>query len=251
MPLRKRMYRSYVRWRRRLLGIPQPGAVNFGDLRRVEPVGRHFGMDRPSPGEEHGLPVDRHYIESFLAAKAGDIRGHVLEIGDDAYTRRYGGELVTERDILHITADNPQATIVADLTDAPQICDATFDCVILTQTLHLIYDAPRAVRTLHRILRPDGVLLMTVPGITLVPVTSVWGHTWYWSFSQLAAERLLSEVFQPPMVQVGSYGNVLAVTAFLHGLAAGELTADELDALDPEYPLIVAARAQKVGAGDR
>jgi len=248
MRLRKRAWRSYAQLRRRLLGIPQPGSVNFGDLRRIEPVGRHFGLDRALPGAERGLPVDRHYIERFLADQAGDIRGRVLEIGDDAYTRRYGGERLTQRDILNITPDNPQATIVADLVDAPQIADAIFDCVILTQTLHLIYDAQSAVRTLHRILKPDGVLLMTVPGITLVPTTSVWGHTWYWAFTELAVRRMLGEVFGAPQLEVDTYGNVLAAVAFLHGLAAGELAADELEATDPDYPLVITARARKGGA---
>jgi len=248
MRLRKRAWRSYARLRRRLLGIPQPGSVNFGDLRRTEPVGRHFGLDRAPPGAERGMPVDRHYIERFLEARAGDIRGRVLEIGDDAYTRRYGGGRVTQRDILNITADHPQATIVADLADAPQIADALFDCVILTQTLHLIYDAPRAVRTLHRILKPGGVLLMTVPGISLVPTTSVWGHTWYWAFTELAVKRMLGDTFGAVMVEVSARGNVLAAVAFLHGLAAEELSADELDAVDPYYPVIVTARARKGGA---
>lgn len=249
MRLRKRAYRRWVPWRRRLLGIPQPGLVDFGDLRRSKPIGRHFGIDRPMPDEEDGRPVDRFYIERFLAANASDIRGRVLEIGDDGYTRRYGGDRVARRDILNITADNPRATIVADLAAAPQIPDAIFDCVILTQTLHLIYDAPAAVRTLHRILKPGGVLLMTVPGITLVPTTSVWGHTWYWAFTALAARRMLGEAFGEPRIEVGSCGNVLAATAFLHGLAVGELSADELEACDTDYPLIIAARARKADAG--
>ncbi len=243
MRLRQRAFRGVATWRRRLLGIPQPGSVDFGDLRRVAPIGREFGIDRPLPGEDRGLPVDRHYIERFLAAQAADIRGRVLEIGDDAYTRRFGGDRVTRRDILNITADNPQATIVADLADAPQIGDALFDCVILTQTLHLIYDAPSAVRTLHRILKPGGVLLMTVPGISQVPTGSVWGHTWYWSFTALSVQRMLSEVFGVRDVTVDSDGNILSVTAFLHGLAAQELVAEELEFCDPDYPLIIAARA--------
>ena len=51
MRLRKRAFRVYARVRRSLLGIPQPGSVDFGDLRRVEPIGRHFGLDRPVSGD--------------------------------------------------------------------------------------------------------------------------------------------------------------------------------------------------------
>ena len=248
MRLRKRAYRVFARLRRSLLGIPQAGAVDFGDLRRVTPIGREFGLDRPLPGDERGSPVDRYYIERFLQSHAADIHGRVLEIGDDAYTRRYGGDRVTGCDVLNITPDNPAATIVADLADAPQIADASFDCAIVTQTLHLIYDVRSAIRTLHRILKPDGVLLMTVPGLTLVPTTSVWGHTWYWAFTELAVRRMLEEVFHAPRIEIDSGGNVLAAMAFLQGMAAQELTPEELSAADPDYPLILAARARKVGS---
>jgi len=242
MAPRKSAYRAYVRLRRRLLGIPPPGSVDFGDLRRLEPVSRHFGTDR-------GLPIDRHYIEQFLARNALDVHGRVLEIGENTYTVRYGGGRVTRSDILHVADGNPRATIVADLADAPRIPDASFDCVILTQTLHFIYDARAAVRTLHRILKPGGVLLLTVPGISPVPTGTQWGYTWHWAFTGLSIERMLGEVFGREKVLVDVTGNVLVATAFLQGLAAEELAADELDALDPDYPLIITARARKGAPG--
>lgn len=242
MSARKAAYRTYVRLRRRLLGIPQPGAVDFGDLRRLSPVSRNFGTDR-------GLPIDRYYIEQFLDRSRADIRGRALEIGEDTYTRRFGGERVERRDVLHVEPGNPAATIVADLADAPAIPDASFDCAILTQTLQFLYDARAAVRTLHRILAPGGVLLMTVPGITQVPVKSTWGHTWYWAFTELSVRRMLGEVFGDGNVTTGVAGNVLAATAFLQGLAAGELEEGELDTLDEDYPVIISARAVRSGAG--
>ena len=63
---------------------------------------------------------------------------------------------------------NPQATIVGDLTDAPQIPSDAFDCAIVTQTLQFVYNVRAALATLHRILAPGGVLLATVPGITKI-----------------------------------------------------------------------------------
>ena len=236
MGLRRRIHHWCVRALRHLLRIPPPGAVDFGDLRRLAPVSRHFGTDR-------GQALDRYYIGRFLEAHAADVQGRVLEIGDRSYTQRYGGERVTHSDVLHVNAGNPQATIVADLAAAPQIPDATYDCVILTQTLLLIYDPSAAIRTLQRILRPGGVLLVTVPGITPVPHRTTWGNTWYWSFSVLALRRLLAEAFGEQQVTVAADGNVLAATAFLHGLAAEELTTDELDHCDPDYPVIVRGRA--------
>src|SRR6185312_2075371 len=67
---------------------PPSGRVRFGDLRRTTPIASDFGYAR-------GGPVDRYYIEGFLARHADDIRGRVLEVGDASYTHRFGGSRVT------------------------------------------------------------------------------------------------------------------------------------------------------------
>ena len=152
------------RWMIRRLrprSIPPVGRVDFGDLRRTRPVNKYFGWER-------GQPVDRYYIERFLGERAADIRGRVLEVGDGTYTERFGGERVTTSDVLHVDPDAPAATIIADLTSADHVRTDSFDCIILTQTLHLIFDVAAAVTTLRRILAPDGVILATVPGISQV-----------------------------------------------------------------------------------
>jgi SAM-dependent methyltransferase len=227
-----RALRPLSRWR-----TPAPGGVDFGDLRSLEPISRHWGFDR-------GRPVDRYYIEAFLARNADAIRGRVLEVGDDAYTRRFGGARVTRRDVLHVSGTAPEATIVADLTDAPHVESDAFDCIILTQTLQLVFDVRAALRTLHRILRPGGVLLLTVPGIT--PTTDAeWRSSWYWSFTTTSLGRLAADEFPEGSFAVDARGNVLAATAFVQGIAHQELTVAELDHYDPDYPVTVTLRAVK------
>ena len=44
-----------------------------------------------------------------------------------------------------------ETTIVADLAAGEGIPSAAFDCLVITQTLHLLYDLFAAIRTLHRI----------------------------------------------------------------------------------------------------
>lgn len=225
---------------RRLLrlatGQPQVGHVNFGDLRRVTPLSKDFGVAR-------GGAVDRHFIETFLQRHRADIRGRVLEIGEDRYTSAYGGSNVTRRDILHRAEGNTAATIVADLAAAPQIPDDTFDCLIVTQTLQYLFHPADAVATMHRILRPGGVLLLTVPASTLVDVAYDW--PWYWSFTTASVQRLLGDAFGADQVECTARGNVLAATAQLYGIAATELTEEELEHVDPDYQVVVTARAVK------
>jgi glycosyltransferase involved in cell wall biosynthesis/SAM-dependent methyltransferase len=213
------------------------GQVGLGDLDRLTPISRNFGFDR-------GLPVDRYYIEGFLFRHANDIAGRVLEIADNDYTIRFGGARVVTSDILYVNDENPRATFVGDLTNAPQLPTDGFDCVILTQTLHLIYDVQAALRTLFRILKPGGVLLVTSPGITQV-AQGVPGSGWYWAFTHDSLRRMLEEVFPPANVEVEDHGNVFAAVTFLHGLALEEVPESKLDYHDSAYQVITAARAVK------
>jgi SAM-dependent methyltransferase len=212
-----------------------PGYVRFGDLRRLEPLSRCYGFDR-------GRPIDRYYIEKFLESQSACIRGAVLEIGENTYTLRYGKDVKTS-DVLHVTEGTEGATYIDDLTDGTTLPSNAFDCVIVTQTLHLIYDMKAALQTLYRILKPGGVLLCTVPGITQIS-DEEWNDTWYWSLSASAARRLFKDVFPPDAVSVEAFGNVLSAMAFLQGMADSELTHEELDFFDPEYPVTVAIRAR-------
>jgi SAM-dependent methyltransferase len=216
---------------------PPVGSVRFGDLGRTTPISRNFGFDR-------GQPVDRFYIERFLADHAADIRGRVLEIGDNVYTRRFGGGRVTKSDVLHVQEGNPRATIVADLTAAGHVASESFDCVILVQTLQFIYDVRAALLTLHRILKPGGILLATLPGISQLG-RDEWRGLWCWSFTTTSTRRLFGEVFGPGAVDVAAEGNVLAATAFLHGVAAGEIQRADLDYHDADYEMLITVRAVK------
>ena len=218
--------------------------VDWGTLRRTEPVGRNFGLDRG------GRPVDRYYIEKFLSRYETDVRGHVLEIGDANYSTQFGGDRIDKVDVLHVEEGNPEASIVANLEWADTIGSASFDCVILTQTLQFIYDMRAALGELHRILKPGGTVLATVPGISQISRYDMdrWGD--YWRFTTLSAGRLFGEQFPSSAVTVEAYGNVLAATALLQGIVTEELSAEELDSNDPDYPLVVGVRASKPGRDD-
>lgn len=217
--------------------VPGTGRIRFGDLGGVTPISGEFGFDR-------GRPVDRYYIERFLERHASEIVGRVLEVGDDSYTRRFGGSRVTRADVLHVHSGNPRATFVGDLTGESVLPEGAFDCIVLTQTLQLIYDVPLAVARLHRALAPGGVVLVTAPGISQID-RGEWGRTWFWSFTPAALERLFGDVFGREQVLVEHHGNVFAATAFLQGLAVEDVDVTKLDPLDKAYPVIVAVRARK------
>jgi SAM-dependent methyltransferase len=202
----------------------------LGTLRRTTPLSRYWGFDR-------GTPVDRYYIERFLWEHRSDIKGRVLEVMDSGYTDLFGTG-VTRADVLDIDPANERATIVDDLAVGGVLPANTFDCFVLTQTLHIIYDVRAALEVSHRVLRPGGVLLATLP-----VVSRIWREaTDYWRFTEASARRLFMETFGDG-VEVSSHGNVLTSVAFLMGMAHEELRAGELDRDDPLFPVIITVRA--------
>jgi SAM-dependent methyltransferase len=219
---------------------PPPTTLETLGLTRLQPVSRSFGFDR-------GKPIDRWYIERFLAGHAADVRGRVLEVAESTYTQWYGGDDVERSDVLHAAQGNEHATIVGDLTTGEGIPEAAFDCFVMTQTLPFIYDVAAAVRGAHRLLAPGGVVLATVPGMSQISREDQrdWGD--WWRFTSQGARRLFADVFGEDAVEVAAHGNVLAACAFLYGLGAEELTDEQLAFADPEYELLTTVRAVRRG----
>ena len=221
---------AYVDWQRR-----RP--LDLGVLRRTTPIDPNWGYER-------GTPIDRVFVEHFIGGHASDVRGRVLEIAAPDYTTRFGAD-VERVDILMAREGNPQATIVGDLADAPQIPSDAFDCAIVTQTLQFVFDVRAALDTLHRILAPDGVLLATVPGITRISPLEDEEFGEWWHLTGRSAQRLAEEAFGEGNVETRSYGNVLSAAGFLYGLAASDLTPAELDTHDRLYEVTIGLRAVK------
>ncbi len=205
---------------------------------QITPVDRQWGGKR-------GQIVDRYFIEKFLADHADDVRGRILDFADDLYARRFGGAKVERVDVLNLTPDGPHVTIVADLSHGEQISSNIFDCIICTQVLLLVYDLRPAIRTLYRILKPGGVLLLTSPGIQKISRGDMEISGEYWRFTTLSLRRLFGEVFPPDSMEVKASGNVKAATAFLFGLAVEDIGRDDLDYQDPDFEVSIALRAVK------
>jgi peptidoglycan/xylan/chitin deacetylase (PgdA/CDA1 family)/glycosyltransferase involved in cell wall biosynthesis len=180
--------------------------VEWGDLRRVQPLSRSWGRDR-------GKPIDRYYIDGFLETHRSDVRGRVLEVRER--TERF---------------------------DA--VPTASYDCIVLTQTLHLVDDIVAVLSECARILAPGGVLLATVPSVTRVEDEAGRDGD-LWRLTEASVRKLFAEVFAIDAFDVTAYGNVMACTAFLHGLSAEEMTPADLDQVDARFPVVIAIRAVK------
>jgi hypothetical protein len=93
------------------------------------------------------------------------------------------------------------------------------------------------------------VVLASVPGVSKItgPEDAIWGD--WWRFTGRSIQRLFEESFGTGAVTVEAYGNVLSAAAQLYGLAAEDLTKEELDHRDPSYEVLLCVRAEKVSRG--
>ena len=210
--------------------------VRWGTFRRARPFSDCYGWDR-------GLPVDRFYIERFLDSVREDIHGDVLEVRDAGYTQRFGGERVGHAHVVDIDAANPNATMVADLCERGSLPAGRFDCVILTQTLHLVRDDGAAIDNVWRALRPGGTLLLSVPCLSRIDHDDPEADLW--RFTPRGLEKRLRERCPGGEVAVEGHGNVLAGVAFWAGVAVEEVRPAQLAEDDPFFPIVGCARVAK------
>ncbi len=209
--------------------------VVFPCALRTEPVARGFGV-------VNGTPIDRYYIEKFLETRCDLIRGVVGEIAEDTYTTRFGRD-ATQSVVFHFNQDASDG-ICGDLTCPNQLPEHCYDCFICTQTLNFIYDVPTAIRSLSRMLKPGGILLGSVAGISQISRFDYerWGD--YWRFTDLAVTRLLQSEFSA--VEVEAFGNLAAATALLDGVVVEQLPdRSVLEVTDPDYQMTIGFVAVK------
>src|SRR6185437_13370800 len=207
------------------------------DFESVYPVSDFYGDDR-------GTPVDRYYIDGFINDTRYRIRGRVLEVAENTYSRQYGSGL-DSMDVLHYEQGTPGATLIGDLSSPGTLPEDRFDCFICTQTIHVIYNYMDAIRGARRLMRPGGVLLCTLSGIAQVSRYDMdrWGD--YWRFTTLSAKRSFGEVFGEAQVSVDYGGNCYAAINFLRGIALEELDKEKLAIKDPNYPIVISIIATK------
>lgn len=208
-------------------GKPLP---RWGNLRRTRPFSLRFGMDR-------GTPIDRYYLQRFLARHAATITGDVLEVHQPLYTSRFGSDVR----VSHTVDIDPRAnpTYVCDLA-APceMLPPQRYDCFLLHNTLQMIRDVDAALRTAARVVRPGGVVLAATP--MLMPLDGAAAAE-YFRPTVDGWRALVERAWPSGEVSVESHGNCLAAVAAMLGLAMEELTEAELAVHDPLYPVLVTA----------
>lgn len=204
----------------------------------VNPVSRAFGIDR-------GKPIDRYYIERFIYDNLECIKGDVLEMGEDIYTKEYGAD--NSKSYIFVYSEDKGLkgnTVYGNLESSEGLPREKFDCIIFTQVFNFIYDVSEAVKNSIAMLKKNGTMLLTVAGNTPVSRYDMdrWGH--YWNFTYKSVERLCN--VENVKCDVYSYGNCKVACGFLQGMSVDDFEESELDYCDSDYPIVICAHIKKL-----
>jgi SAM-dependent methyltransferase len=222
--------------------LPLLRQLRCARLRRLSPLAN---------GQQHGLPIVRHYWAQFLAGHRADIHGRGLEIGTTETIRHYGGAALTGADAIDLASHNPEVTVVADLTKADELPGNVYDCFVNQFTMHLIYDLDSALYHSLRLLKPGGVLLANFPSVEYCFSRGLDMGTGaplfvFWQFTPLQVENLLRRLgLADADFELELFGNLFTRVAYQMNMPAEELTRTELDYVDPGHPLLICARVVK------
>lgn len=137
------------------------------------------------PGILRYLPsptvVPRDHIAETLRILPQDAR--ILDVGS-------GGRRITSSVVAMDAVSVPGVDLVADIHHMP-LDDNSFDCVFCTGTLEHVRDPWQAVREIHRVVKPGGIVHIDVPFIQGYHADP----TDYWRFT-IDGLRLLCEPFE-------------------------------------------------------
>jgi SAM-dependent methyltransferase len=143
----------------------------------------------------------------------------------------------------HTVDINPEfrPTYTCDLADATQMPNGYYDCFLLPNTLQHLVRLEPALRTMLRVVRPGGTILLSAAG--LLPLIPDGGD--YWRLTTEGWRVLLDTEWSGCDVTIEGHGNCLAAAAAIYGLAHEELSQAELEVHDRRYPVLVTIRCRK------
>ena len=188
------------------------------------------------------LPVPtpaRHYIDTFLNEFDHLVKGRVVEFIPPFYQDRYlRRPEITSYDVWDIVPSD-LATIVADLQNAPELGEGSFDTILCTHVLCNVQYPWLATREMHRLLDTDGVVLCTVP-MVLQGYAPHPGDYYRFTTDSL---RTLFEAYS--RVELCTYGNSATASGSPQFLMSNHFSNSVLNYHDPVCPSIVAVAAWK------
>lgn len=211
--------------------LPVVGEIDWGDLRRASPFCAEFGFSR-------GTPIDRYYLNLFVAEICDQLHGDVVEIGGKNHNKNsYGFSRVFRYRGLNLIA-SPGVELIGDAAQSQCLPPSSLDGLVAFNVLEHTPRPWQIVNNMRLWLREGGVACCMVPNaqrLHKMPED-------YWRPLPAALMEMFTGWSERRLYQ---YGNPVSTVASLMGIAAEELEEAELIDYHPDYPVASCIFARK------
>lgn len=211
--------------------VPMAGAIEWGDWRRAEPFSEQFGFSR-------GTPIDRYYLDRFVDRIRSRVSGDTIEVG--VRTARDSACMFPGVTSYRTIDIEPRRSpdVIGDVQDGSLLPPSSLDSIILFNVLEHCVEPATVIANAFVWLRAGGRLFLMVPN-----AQRVHGRpNDYWRMNGAALRHLCRRFAH---VEVHAYGNFTTTIAALAGIAAEELSRDDIDQVHPDYPVATCVVATK------
>jgi len=216
-------------WNQGLLTVPF-GQFDFGDFDRLSPACLDFGFSR-------GTPLDRYYLNKFVAESRDLVVGSVLEIGGQKGSHElYGFKNATS--YVTMSIDSSDADITTDAHDASAALPESYDSIIIFNVLEHCRRPWVIASNIYSWLKPGGRVFVMIPNMQRIHE----GPGDYW---RILPEGLRSIFNQFNVEKLVTYGNLFTSIAALSGVSSEEIPTGDKDSLDTDYPTITCMTGSK------
>ena len=211
--------------------LPVVGEINWGDLRRANPFCPRFGYSR-------GSPIDRYYLNLFVAEIRDQVRGDVVEVGgNNCNKNEYGFSRASRYRGLDVVA-SPGVDLVGDAAQPQCLPPSSLDGLVIFNVLEHTPRPWEIVANMRLWLREGGVACCMVPNAQRLHKAPED----YWRPLPAALMEMFTGWSERRLYQ---YGNPVSTVASLMGIAAEELKEAELLDYHPDYPVVSCIFAKK------
>ncbi len=157
------------------------------------------------------ISVRRHFVDNFFLTHANLITGHTIDIGGKRSNKR--GLFDIDKLCSNVTYVNiekkDQPDILADASSIP-VADNSYDTAILGEVLEHVPEPLLVLREAHRLLKPGGKILVSVP--FMYPV-----HADPYDFGRYTEYfwQQLSEKIGFKSIKIEKHGSIFAIMALM------------------------------------
>lgn len=132
--------------------------------------------------------LERQLLEKSIAKHSHYLKGKMLDVGSSGKSRYFGlFKNITDYVSLDYNSEF-KPDIVSDAQSMPMITDGSFDSIFCGMALDDLPHPEKAIKEFHRILKKEGILMITVPGLNIGAEDLN-----YWRFTSNGIKLLLTE----------------------------------------------------------